>query len=40
MIGVETNMKKQGTTKSVSGRNYVKERRVKPKKITNIAGNA
>ena len=33
-------MKKQGTTISVSGKICVKERRVKPKKITNIAGNA
>ena len=37
---MKTNMKKQGITKSVSGRNYVKERKAKPKEMTNIARNA
>ena len=45
MIGVKTNMKmhdekKQGTTGSVSSRNCVKERKAKPKEMTNTAGNA
>ena len=45
IISVKTNMKKynekkQGTTGSVSSRNCVKERKVKSKEMTNIAGNA
>ena len=44
-IGVETDMKKhnkkkQGTSRSVSNRKRVKERRVKLKEMTNVAGNA
>ena len=37
---MKTNMKKQGITKSVSGRNCVKERKAKPKEMTNIARDA
>ena len=32
--------KKQGIAKSDSSRNYVKERKAKPKGMTNIIGNA
>ena len=32
--------KKQVTTKSVISKNCIKERKVKPKETTNIAGNA
>ena len=32
--------KKQGIIESVSSKNCVKERKAKPKKMTNIAGNA
>ena len=32
--------KKQGTTGSVNSRNFVKERKAKPKEMTNTAGNA
>ena len=32
--------KKQGIAKSVSSRHYVKERKAKPKGMTNIIGNA
>ena len=32
--------KKQGTTKSVSSKNWVKERKAKPNEMTNIAGSA
>ena len=44
-IGVKTNMKKhdekkQGTVGSVSSRNYVKERKAKPKEMTSATGNA
>ena len=44
-IGVKTNMKKhdkkkQGTAGSVGSRNCVKERKAKPKEMTNITGNA
>ena len=31
--------KKQGTARSVNNRNHVKERKVKPKEMTNTAGN-
>ena len=42
---MKTNMKKhdekkQGTAGSVSNKNYVKERKAKPKEMTNIVGNA
>ena len=44
-VCVKTNMKKQdekkqGTAKSVSSRNCVKERKSKPKEMTNTTGNA
>ena len=44
-IGLKTNMKKhdekkQGTTRSVSSRKHVKERKAKLKEMTNTAGNA
>jgi len=32
--------KKQGTVESVNSRNYVKKRKVKPKEMINIPGNA
>ena len=31
--------KKQGTARSVNNKNHVKERKVKPKEMTNTAGN-